>query len=106
MPAKFCLRCKNLTRNGSRCENCETEIQRERDTYRLSTTRRGLGWTHQKRARAVVANVTQCPKCGAEITPDNPITAHHTVARAKGGDDTTPMIPLCRRCNSSIGDRT
>ena len=105
MPAKFCLRCKKLTKNGSRCENCEADYQREQEAHRPTTTQRGLGWKHQQRAKAVLANAQVCERCAQPPTPDNPLTAHHTQARAKGGHD-SPMIALCRRCNSSIGDRT
>ena len=105
MPMKFCLECGKLTRNGSRCEECQPEFDRRREQARGTTTQRGLGWQHQKRARRVVANVEQCPRCGQAPTKDNPITAHHTTARAKGGAD-SELMPLCRRCNSQIGDRT
>ena len=105
MPVKFCLGCRKLTKNGSYCETCEAANKHARDAARPSTTQRGLGWRHQRKATQVTADVEVCPRCGQPPTKDNPITAHHTVARAKGGAD-SPLVPLCRRCNSQIGDRT
>lgn len=105
MPAKFCLGCRKLTTNGSYCPTCQTSREQARDQRRGTTTQRGLGWSHQQRAAQVTAGVQVCPKCGQQPTKDNPITAHHTTARAKGGAE-SQLTALCRRCNSQIGDRT
>lgn len=106
MPAKFCLGCGELTRNGSRCEDC----QQERDARinarpKGNTTQRGLGYAHRVKAKAVVVAAQVCTRCQQPPSPSNPLTAHHTTARAKGGGE-SPMVALCRRCNSAIGDRT
>ena len=106
MPAKFCLDCGELTRDGSRCADCQQErTARINARPKPNTTARGLGHAHRIRAKAVVQAAQACQRCGHPGTPDNPLTAHHTVARAKGGTD-SPMVALCRRCNSQIGDRT
>jgi 5-methylcytosine-specific restriction endonuclease McrA len=106
MPVKFCLGCHELTTNGSYCEKCQEGRDAAQNSRPRYSQARGLGSRHRARAKAVVAAAQVCERCGKEPTPDNPLTAHHVVARAKGGDDTTPLVALCRRCNSSIGDRT
>lgn len=106
MPKKFCLGCGTLTENGSRCEACEAKRLAAQNSRPKYSQARGLGSRHRKRAKAVTTGVQVCPRCGQEPSKSNPMTAHHTVARAKGGDDTTPLVPLCRRCNSEIGDDT
>jgi HNH endonuclease len=106
MPMKFCLDCGQLTDNGSRCVNCEPKFRRRQSASKGTTKSRGLGGTHRRRAEKIVQGVAVCPRCGRPPTPDNPMTAHHTVARAKGGDHDTPLVPLCRQCNSEIGDKT
>lgn len=106
MPKKFCLGCKELTSYGSYCETCQAERDAVENSRPRYSQARGLGSRHRKRAKAVVAAAQVCQRCGCPPTENNPLTAHHTTARAKGGDDTTPLVALCRRCNSSIGDRT
>lgn len=105
MPKRFCLDCRKLTDKGSRCPECQATLMQKVNAKRGTTTQRGLGWAHQKRAAEVLAGVECCPRCGREPTPDNPLTAHHSQARARGGGD-SPLVPLCRKCNSEIGDRT
>lgn len=106
MPMKFCLGCGKLTDNGSRCPPCQAALQKRISAARGTTKQRGLGGSHRRRAEKVVAAARVCGRCGEPPTEDNPLTAHHTTARAKGGDESTPMVALCRRCNSSLGDRT
>lgn len=106
MPAKFCLDCKKLTTNGSRCPECQAKINTAVSAKRGTTKQRGLGGSHRRKAEKIVKAAEFCARCGQPPTPDNPLTAHHTTARAKGGNHTTPMIAVCRRCNSQIGDRT
>lgn len=106
MPKKFCLTCRELTDNGSRCPKCQTELNQRKESARGTTKQRGLGGTHRRKAEKIVKAAQVCQRCGVPPTSDNPLTAHHTQARAKGGGHDTPMIALCRRCNSSIGDRT
>lgn len=110
MPAKFCLDCGELFTptpdESSRCGDCAAEWTMRRNARpKRNTTARGLGYAHRVKAKAVVAVAQACARCQQPPTPDNPLTAHHTTARAKGGGD-SPMVALCRRCNSSIGDRT
>lgn len=106
MPMKFCLGCGQLTDNGSRCPACQSQMNKAISAKRGTTKQRGLGGTHRRKAEKIVKAAQVCGICGQPPTPDNPLTAHHTTARAKGGDHSTPMMAACRRCNSSIGDRT
>lgn len=108
MPKRFCLDCPTLidTSTGSRCPDHQAAYEQRRSTTRGTTKQRGLGGTHRRRAEKIVAEAQVCGSCSEPPTKDNPLTAHHTTARAKGGDESTPMVALCRRCNSSIGDRT
>jgi 5-methylcytosine-specific restriction endonuclease McrA len=108
VPKRFCLDCRTLidVGTGSRCPTCQAGLDQRRDQARGTTKQRGLGGSHRRTAEKIVQAAQVCQQCGQPPTPDNPLTAHHTTARAKGGDHTTPMIALCRRCNSSIGDRT
>lgn len=106
MPKKFCLDCHDLTENGSRCPTCAAKFKRRQFANKGTTKARGLGGTHRRKAEKIVKDVAACPRCGRPPTEDNPMTAHHTVARAKGGDHDTPLVPLCRQCNSEVGDRT
>lgn len=106
MPMKFCLGCRTLTDNGSRCPSCQSKFDTEQSAKRGSTKARGLGGTHRRIAEKITSGVQVCPRCGTPPTKDNPMTAHHVIPRSKGGDHTTPLVPLCRQCNSELGDRT
>lgn len=111
MPSKFCLDCKALFKvvpggSASRCEDCQAGLDaRINARAKPNTTQRGLGYAHRVRAKLVVQAAQVCSRCGQPPTTGNPLTAHHTTARAKGGQD-SPMVALCRSCNSMIGDRT
>ncbi len=91
-----CLDCGRRTK-GSRCATC----QARRDGARGTTTQRGYGHKHQRRARAVIAAQPWCTLCGR--TRD--LTADHIAPLARGGDPLGPLRVLCRRCNSGRGDR-
>jgi 5-methylcytosine-specific restriction endonuclease McrA len=87
--AKRCLRCRRRTRHGSYCERCAT------------TTARGYGTIHQRRAREAIAAQPWCSNCGATTN----LTADHIVPIARGGDPLGPLRILCRSCNSRRGAR-
>lgn len=103
MPLRPCLDCGALSK-GSRCPTHDAAIKRRRDQRRPSTTERGLGAEHRRQVKALLAEtgpLTNCPNCGRPITPKNPITGEHGVARAHGGTEVTGLI--CRICNSTAG---
>jgi 5-methylcytosine-specific restriction endonuclease McrA len=103
MPAKFCLDCGELTRNGSRCEDCDTERTARRNARpKANTTQRGLGHAHRARAKAVLAAAQVCEMCGMPPTTADPLTADHTIPRSRGGGD-SPLRAVHRSCNSRAG---
>lgn len=105
MPAKFCLGCGELTRNGSRCEECTEEWTARRNARpKANTTKRGLGHAHRMRAQAVVAAAQVCAECGQPPTKEDPLTADHTIPRSQGGAD-SPLRAVHRSCNSRAGGR-
>jgi hypothetical protein len=96
----------------------------------MTTTSRGLGWSHQKRRAYLLRNHVDgspCPclsdnACGpacpcrphgrglpmyrrAELNPDAlPIEADHTLARSRGGQAADRL--MLATCNRSRGDGT
>jgi len=104
MPAKFCLDCGELTRDGSRCADCQQErTARINARPKGNTTARGLGWMHQKRTRELLKQPgLVCVRCGLPGTPDDPLTGGHTVDRSRGGVD-SPLRPEHRSCGSRAG---
>lgn len=105
MPAKFCLDCGELTRDGSRCADCQQErVARINSRRKRNTTARGLGHAHRVRAKAVVDAAQVCAICGRPPTPDDPLTADHIIPRSKGGTD-GPLRAAHRSCNSRRGAR-
>lgn len=111
MPSKFCLDCRALFTvepggSASRCPPCQAGVTtRMNSRPKANTTARGLGAAHRAKAKAVVEAAQVCALCGMPPTPGDPLTAHHTQARAKGGQD-SPMVAAHRSCNSRVGDRT
>lgn len=97
--AARCLDCGRRT-EGSRCADCKAR----RDVDRGTTTERGYGATHQRRARAAIAAQPWCSDCGHPGSRDNPLTADHVVPVSRGGRN-GPLRVACRRCNSSRGSR-
>jgi 5-methylcytosine-specific restriction endonuclease McrA len=91
-----CLDCGALTKDGSRCSRC---YARRRGT----TTERGYGAAHQRRARAAIAAQPACSVCGHPGSPDNPLTGDHVVPVSCGGER-GPLRVACRRCNSRRGN--
>jgi 5-methylcytosine-specific restriction protein A len=79
----------------SRCSRC---ARRRRGT----TSQRGYGAAHQRRARRAIALEPWCSTCGS--TRD--VTADHVIPLAHGGDPLGPLRVLCRSCNSQRGTTT
>lgn len=104
MPAKFCLGCRTLTRNGSRCEACQADVDaRANARPKGNTTARGLGWEHQRKARALLRQPDLvCVRCGRPGTADDPLTAGHSEDRSRGGRDSA-LQPEHRSCGSRAG---
>jgi hypothetical protein len=73
--ARPCLDCAGLTRSGSRCSSCQSK----RDARRGTTTERGYGADHQRRAKAAIRSEPWCSYCGHRGSPENPLTADHVI---------------------------
>jgi 5-methylcytosine-specific restriction endonuclease McrA len=91
MALVHCLDCGQLSER-SRCQRCAR-------ARRGTTSARGYGAAHQRRARQTIAAQPFCSICGA--TTD--LTADHIVPLARGGHPHGELRVLCRRCNSSRG---
>jgi 5-methylcytosine-specific restriction enzyme A len=92
-----CLGCGTRTK-GSRCATC----QARRDRARGTTSERGYGTAHQRRARAVIAAQPWCSDCGSTLD----LTADHITPLARGGHPLGPLRVLCRSCNSRSANRS
>lgn len=70
-----------------------------------TTTQRGLGYEHQRRAAAMkrAALGMPCPGCGRAMLDVRLMDLDHSVPRALGG--TVGDRVLCRRCNRAAGAR-
>ena len=74
--ATRCLDCGTRTR-GSRCRGCEAR----RDAARGTTTERGYGAAHQRRARSALALQPWCSRCGST----RGLTADHITPLSRAG---------------------
>lgn len=107
MPFKFCLGCGELTRNGSRCETCQTALDRQHEIARGTSTQRGYGSAWRKTAREAVAAHRQahgdvCLGWNRPAHPATDLTADHRIPKALGGTDEPSNVQvLCRSCNSA-----
>jgi 5-methylcytosine-specific restriction endonuclease McrA len=110
MPTKPCLDCGTLIRfqrggrSASRCDECASRHQRERDQRRGSASQRGYGEGWRKvRAEVLERDGWQCQHCGQ---PAN--TVDHLVSLAEGGSRLDPnnLVACCSDCNSRRGGAT
>jgi 5-methylcytosine-specific restriction protein A len=112
MPAKFCLDCRELTRNGSRCKRCQQKLLKNIDNRRGTTTQRGYGSTWRKTAATAVASHRQqygdvCPGWNRPAHPATDLTGDHRIPKAAGGTDEPSNVQvLCRSCNSAKNKST
>lgn len=113
MALRPCLDCGTLS-SGTRCDTCRKAEANARGARRGTTAQRGLAGAHAAvsahyRAINVRCECNDCGAhdgaCGRQGTTDNPITAGHLIARARGGSAATGYRPECRSCNSRRGAR-
>ena len=102
------------TAPGQRCPPCQAAATAQRNA-RPGSSSRGLGWDFTRRKAAdpawQAATHCQCPgcpwcggHCGKPFTASNPKTGGHTTPRSQGGGS-SPILAVCRSCNSSDGGR-
>jgi 5-methylcytosine-specific restriction enzyme A len=112
MPTRFCLSCKKLTTNGSRCPACQADLMKRVDAKRGSRQQRGYGsvWTKTSAAklaehRRILGEI--CPGWNRSPHPATDLTTDHITPKSAGGtDDPTNLQILCRACNSAKHNRT
>lgn len=103
-PARPCLDCGKLTRNGSRCEAHAQIKQQQRERARGTKVQRGYGPGWSRLSAATIKAQPYCSICLTEGSAANPLTADHILAVRDGGTSTTGNLrTLCRRCNSAKG---
>jgi 5-methylcytosine-specific restriction endonuclease McrA len=95
-----CLDCGALTK-GSRCPHCHGRPYAERGT----TTERGYGASHQRRAENRDCSATVVLLLRHRRKARQPLTADHIVPVSRGGVN-GPLRVACRRCNSRRGNAT
>lgn len=57
---------------------------------------------YRRRAKAVRESAIACHWCGQGFTDANPVQADHLTP----GDPDSVLVPACRRCNASRGNRS
>lgn len=93
---KPCLTCGQPTTGNSRCRDCQTELDHQRNQRRNH-----YKGDYKRIAKQVRENAAQCWLCGLGTKPDDPWTADHI----RPGDPTSPLAPAHRSCNSRRGNR-
>lgn len=90
MPSKPCLRCGDLTTDGSYC------TRHRPVSLGGSSAKRGNGWARQRWAREVRAKTGgACARCGSP----RGVQAHHVLPMERGGHPRGEGIPLCTSCH-------
>ena len=92
----------------SRGTRCPIHTRTHERTRRPAFSERyGPGWARRRQetidAEPWCHNPRGCPHTDAG-TSTNPLTADHLVPLARGGMG-SPLVPMCRRCNSAKGAR-
>jgi 5-methylcytosine-specific restriction protein A len=104
MTAKPCLRCRAITTQGSWCAQCRPVHERQRDKERNRGTPAERGYTSAwfRVAAAAIKAQPWCSRCYAVTN----LTGDHIVPLSRGGtNDPSNVRVLCRKCNSSLGNR-
>jgi 5-methylcytosine-specific restriction protein A len=96
--------CPATTRTGSRCPDCQREVERQRAPRPTTTART----TEERKRRAAVVRAWRaaygdwCPGWQRDGHWSTDLTADHVTPAAAGGVE---LSVLCRQCNSSKGAR-
>lgn len=112
MTVRPCLTCNRLFKVTptlkSRCADCHTGHERQRDQRRGSPQARGYGSDWQRVSREQRRREPQCRHCGWPGSPENPLQADHIVPKEEAGrNDPSNLQTLCRDCHNrkSAADR-
>jgi 5-methylcytosine-specific restriction endonuclease McrA len=73
----------------------------------VTTTERGLGWSHQKRRATLLRQLvdgTPCGHCHQPMFKTQALDADHSVPRSLGGTQADRLLHMS--CNRSRGDGT
>jgi len=97
-PPRTCLTCGTLHHNPSRCDQCETQRETQRQRHRDKTH---YDHTYRKAAKQVRDTATICWLCGEGYRPDDQWTADHVIP----ADPTSPLAPAHKSCNSRRGNK-
>ena len=102
-----CLDCGQLSRNGSRCGECQAQRnlvkQVRQDTEARREKKKQLyNYAYRQRAKLVRENATHCHICKQGYRPNDPFEADHLVP----GNPDSPLAPAHRSCNQSRGNAT
>lgn len=97
MANRLCLDCGTVT-TQSRCAECRSRRERDRDQRRGSRQARGYGAEYDAASNdRAYLTATRCAACGGPFTPNNPKTKGHARALRRGGGHR--IVAHCRRCN-------
>jgi len=105
MPARPCLDCGTLTREGSRCPTHQAQRNRIRNRHespeRKEKKAKLYNTAYQKHARAIRAGALLCHLCGGGARAGDPWEADHVEA----GNINSPLLPAHRSCNQRRGNK-
>lgn len=102
MVAQPCLGCRRVfTGKGPRCAPCSTQYETARVARRGTRAQRGYGPAWIKASKAAIAAQPYCSVCGT--TED--LTGDHLLPKSMGGTAEHGVRVLCRKHNSSRGNR-
>jgi hypothetical protein len=91
---------KDSSPGKQRCAPCQAQNDRARYAARPSTTERGYGADHRRRAAIVLKDATECCYCGKPPSPGDPFVACHVYAQSRGGPKDGPLAAGHQSCNN------
>lgn len=92
-----CAQCDTLTRNGSKCSNCQAKASKAREASRPSATERGYDSTYRANRKVVLANARFCHWCNKPGT----MVCDHVLPLNQGGtSELSNLVGACIGCNN------
>jgi hypothetical protein len=109
MPSNMCSRCHRLIPlSATTCGACRKNNTGPKPRVYKTKNRKNRGYDNQwlRNVKAAISRQPYCSFCMTKGDKNNPLTGDHRVPISKGGNNTPANIRvLCRRCNSSRGNR-